>query len=478
MANYAKLDLFSVADKSFYGMPKPEQEVLLGIDHSSLKEDTRYYVKRSDDLKNEVVSTYKIFESKKEDYNKKLREKEIEIKTVSDNINLISTNIQRLKKPHELAMEDLNETYNKQRIEKELILTNELNGVTAINDKLQADQKHVDSFGEREGMHNREILEIKEKLEKEERALSEERLRIEKEKAAELAWFDEANTKIGEIKSDIENTEQTTKQDMEKFEYERSEQLKHLDFLRSQRQKILEKNKNLKRDIQLNDDGLSEYQTLNYQQAKKIKSLKMEVQYIKYRLSEELYRFTQQMEDLKRERVEMTGDLEQKIKVIAAHIEQKNMELKNLRFLSRTILHQKAEVDAFFLDSVDYIKEQISYQQTDPHSKKKNLVGMSSAGNINTTGLKNQFPTTKRQINAFAMCLREPTNKPQLDPSKKVDISDLDWEEKEKILRILYTKVNMGVSPGYWKQLTNVQKTKANDPNLHETDNNPFVETS
>ena len=56
---------------------------------------------------------------------------------------------------------------------------------------------------------------------------------------------------------------------MEKFEYERGEQLKHLDFLRSQRQKILEKNKNLKRDIQLNDDGLSEYQTLNYQQAKK-----------------------------------------------------------------------------------------------------------------------------------------------------------------------------------------------------------------
>ena len=162
----------------------------------------------------------------------------------------------------------------------------------------------------------------------------------------------------------------------------------------------------------------------------------MEVQYIKYRLSEELYKFTQQMEDLKRERNDMNGDLEQKIKVIIAHIEQKNSELKNLRFLSRAILHQKAEVDAFFLDSVEYIKEQISYQQADPNSKKKNLVGMGSAGNIGVNGLKNQFPTTKRQINAFAMCLREPTNKPMLDPSKKVDISDLDWEEKEKILRI------------------------------------------
>ena len=50
-----------------------------------------------------------------------------------------------------------------QRIEKELILNTELDQVRAINEKLLADQKHVDSFGEREGMHNREILEIKDR---------------------------------------------------------------------------------------------------------------------------------------------------------------------------------------------------------------------------------------------------------------------------------------------------------------------------
>jgi vacuolar-type H+-ATPase subunit C/Vma6 len=54
------------------------------------------------------------------------------------------------------------------------------------------------------------------------------------------------------------------------------------------------------------------------------------------------------MEDLRRDRREMTSDLDQKIKVITAHIDLKNMELKNLRFLARAILHQKAEVDSFF----------------------------------------------------------------------------------------------------------------------------------
>ena len=135
----------------------------------------------------------------------------------------------------------------------------------------------------------REIEEIKDNLEKEERTLSEEKLRLEKEKDDEIEYFTKEKEVIDEIKNNIFTTEQETKEEMDKFEYDKSEQLKHLDFLRSQRQKILEKNKALKRDIQLNDDGLSEYQSLNYLQAKKIKSLKTELQYIKYRLSEVIY---------------------------------------------------------------------------------------------------------------------------------------------------------------------------------------------
>jgi hypothetical protein len=63
----------------------------------------------------------------------------------------------------------------------------------------------------------------------------------------------------------------------------------------------------------VSNDCLSEYQNLNYKQAKKIKNLKTEVQYIKYRLSEELYRFASQLELLKKDRSKMEKEFHEKI---------------------------------------------------------------------------------------------------------------------------------------------------------------------
>ena len=165
------------------------------------------------------------------------------------------------------------------------------------------------------------------------------------------------------------------------------------------------------------------------------------------------------MEDFKRERSEMVQDLEKKVKVVTAHIDQKNLELRNLKFLSKSLLHQKSEVDTFFLDSIEFVKEQKAKQPISQNAKKndQNNHLASIKGNINRNLLND------RQLGLFVMRMREPASKPQLDPSKKVDITDLDWEEKEKILRILYTKVNMGVSPGYWKHLSKVQKSKPID---------------
>lgn len=58
---------------------------------------------------------------------------------------------------------------------------------------------------------------------------------------------------------------------------------------------------------------LTEFQTLSYKQAKKIKALKIELQYIKYTLSEELYKFSVQIEELKKHKVELEKEFTEKI---------------------------------------------------------------------------------------------------------------------------------------------------------------------
>jgi hypothetical protein len=34
---------------------------------------------------------------------------------------------------------------------------------------------------------------------------------------------------------------------------------------------------------------------------------------------------------------------------------------------------------------------------------------------------------------------------------EKVDIAELDWEDRERVLRLLFSKINTGVPPVHWR---------------------------
>jgi hypothetical protein len=36
------------------------------------------------------------------------------------------------------------------------------------------------------------------------------------------------------------------------------------------------------------------------------------------------------------------------------------------------------------------------------------------------------------------------------------DISDMNWQERERIFRLMYSKVSKGVNPSYWQKLNSV----------------------
>lgn len=35
----------------------------------------------------------------------------------------------------------------------------------------------------------------------------------------------------------------------------------------------------------------------------------------------------------------------------------------------------------------------------------------------------------------------------------KAELNDLSWEDREKILRVIFAKISLGVSPTYWKRI-------------------------
>lgn len=93
------------------------------------------------------------------------------------------------------------------------------------------------------------------------------------------------------------------------------------------------------------------------------------------------------------------------------HTELKDKELRNLRFLAKATLQQKSLVDNFLMESIEYTKTMAALNPKDPNQQHSH------------------------------------------NPIQRSEIKDLSWEDKEKVLRVIYSKICLGVSPSYWKKL-------------------------
>jgi len=86
------------------------------------------------------------------------------------------------------------------------------------------------------------------------------------------------------------------------------------------------------------------------------------------------------------------------------------------------ILDQRSDIELFFLEALDQVREEIRLKRQDDKSAQL-------------------FPDINNS---------KDTNKL---PNDKVDLAELDWEDRERVLRLLFSKINTGVPPVHWRQV-------------------------
>ena len=96
-------------------------------------------------------------------------------------------------------------------------------------------------------------------------------------------------------------------------------------------------------------------------------------------------------------------ELQSELEMSRRALKLKTRELKNIRKLAREVLMQRSNVENFLISSLTTVKENIKQEQ----------------------GL---FPSI--------------TQERGLSSSAKLDIADLSWEDRERILRLLFSKIN------------------------------------
>ena len=118
----------------------------------------------------------------------------------------------------------------------------------------------------------------------------------------------------------------------------------------------------------------------------------------------------------------------------------KNTELKNLRALCQMVLDQRSDIEQFFLESIEQVKEEKRLKLEEELSK--------IAGPKQPDFLPLIEPGSKFSKKNFESLQQQSS----LQGKKMtVELNDLDWEDRETVLRLLFSKMNTGEQASCWR---------------------------
>lgn len=189
------------------------------------------------------------------------------------------------------------------------------------------------------------------------------------------------------------------------------------------------------RDISILNDKDHEYAKQGQAKTKELKRLREQIAALTKALREEA---TKGRKEGERTRAEVAREIEDQALDVAGLrqlLMLKNREMKNIRKLSQYVLQQRNEVETFFLEALEEVKQRIV---SDRRARYRRAVAEYNMRVREASRNKTKFPKIR---DITALDPGRPSCLPA-DPDAKVDIRSLTWEDKERVLRLLFAKIN------------------------------------
>lgn len=273
-----------------------------------------------------------------------------------------------------------------------------------------------------------ELLQRKERLQEE----LEQRIKQYREKA-----MIDAEKKISEIDKNIQ--EQNVRLDEEV-----NLQTGVIEFIDKQKETVFEENIGYKKDLDANIDTVIDYAKKQYEQNLKIKDLKSKISMLEKSLSQIVQDFEKEKELLKYQNEQVQQEQDEDINNYKEQIRLKEREIKNIKALCQMILDQRSDVEQFFLEALEQVKEEVK--------RRKEQNRDSALPDINRSNSRRSFNKSENSYMGSTY-----------NQNIKIRVSDLDWEDRERILRLLFSKMNSGMPCSNWRNPQSNVYTSAHD---------------
>ncbi|KAF6029906.1 CCDC176 [Bugula neritina] len=123
----------------------------------------------------------------------------------------------------------------------------------------------------------------------------------------------------------------------------------------------------------------------------------------------------------------------------------KTKECSRVRKLAKKILTERNDIERFFLESLDHVKQeillnQLEYKKAANKAYNRKMLEAFS-GNAEFPKVRT-FNKSDTSTNSVFRDLEAAEKLAQPSGGGRVDIADLTWEQKEKVLRYLFARMN------------------------------------
>jgi|AntAceMinimDraft_5_1070358.scaffolds.fasta_scaffold51167_1 hypothetical protein len=164
------------------------------------------------------------------------------------------------------------------------------------------------------------------------------------------------------------------------------------------------------------------------------------------------------------ERRRLTGDTRE-AKAVASDdiagmqrlLKLRTRELANIKRLAAEVVRQRGEVERFMIDSLEAVKRQLADERGAAAGPAPPPGSSSSATSLNGAGGRGTLPSIGAGAAATA---RKGGGSGKMSGARRlgsgrgasggVDIADLAWEDRERVLRLLFSKINSAAHGSYY----------------------------
>ncbi|XP_067943520.1 basal body-orientation factor 1-like [Watersipora subatra] len=368
-------------------------------------------------------------------------------------IEQLETNLKRSRRQHRLEKQSLIDDFNTQINSLERKLTSKQEDIGLIQNELM----HVKEFRKKRALMQRELDEIRDTMFLSNRDHKEESCRLEQKFLEErISLQKEADQKISELAdrahqeamSNLDETTRVVYKENIALAEKLSESMKEEEALKKLNARLSEEHLFLVAEQDNNKAVIAKTATDSQRKASKLAELNSKVELLEGLLNHMIREFKESRRQLLSDCDDVHNQSRQKILRLQREVELKTKECSRVRKLARKILAERNEIERFFLESLQLVKEEILHNQVEykkAAEKAYNLRMLQAFSGQTAFPKVRTFNKTETSTNSVFRDLEAAEMLAQ--PSGQVDIADLTWEQREKVLRYLFARMNGTTRP-------------------------------